>query len=155
MNPLAQLRDIQGLDRISRWPLALGWWILFALILVLLTSTIAFYFIRRKYKARWQYQLLQRLEQMESRLNPEQSQTLATELAQLLRRVAVHRYSRSECAQLYGKEWLAWMTQKDPQQFDWSQSANVLTQAPFQPQGTVIDQESLQKTIRAAKAWVR
>jgi hypothetical protein len=35
-DPLAQLRDVHLPDSISMWPLAMGWWILLALIILLL-----------------------------------------------------------------------------------------------------------------------
>ncbi|MBA2727152.1 MAG: DUF4381 domain-containing protein, partial [Parachlamydiaceae bacterium] len=43
MNPLLeQLHDIEGLDPISFWPLALGWWILIA-VLILLSLAIVWF----------------------------------------------------------------------------------------------------------------
>ncbi len=155
MNPLAQLKDIQGLDHISVWPLAIGWWILGALILLGVVVTGAFYLALRKYRLRWEYRMLRRLEEMEATYSPDQAQELATELERLMRHVAIRRYSRDECAQLHGKEWLDWMTLKDPKKYDWNGSLSVLVEAPFQPPGASVDRESFKKTIQAAKGWVK
>ena len=53
MNPdmATRLRDIQGLDEISWWPLATGWWLLALLAIVLLFALVLVVRNLRRYPA--------------------------------------------------------------------------------------------------------
>jgi hypothetical protein len=155
MNPLANLKDIQGLDHISIWPLAMGWLILLAASLVGIVSVFVIHTARRRQKRRWEYAQLKRLEEMESESDPQVVQAMATELERLMRRIAIHRFSREECAHMNGAEWLDWMSSKDPKQFDWRKTSRLLIEAPFQPPGALIDADFFRKTIQAAKGWIK
>jgi hypothetical protein len=155
MNSPLPLRDIQGLDAISFWPLAPGWWILIGLLLAAFVVTILVRIRRQRQIRRWQYQVRLELEQMEKNLTPENSQATAILLSELVRRLAIHNYSRRACAGLLGDDWLAWLSQKDPAQFNWSRSARSLIEAPFSPVGKKFDVQPIKNTIHAMRGWVR
>src|SRR5690554_7495111 len=48
MDPLAQLNDIVELDHVSAWPLAWGWWLLLALLLLTLITCALWYIQTRR-----------------------------------------------------------------------------------------------------------
>jgi hypothetical protein len=149
------LQDIQGLDPISWFPLAIGWWLLFAVILTLLLITILSYFWQKRKKSKWEFRLLKKLELIENTLSQSEAQIAAREVEELMRRLAIHRYSRKECANLHGDAWLEWLTEKDMAKVNWLQFSNILIDAPFQPPGAALNLETLKKTIKAAKGWVK
>jgi NhaP-type Na+/H+ or K+/H+ antiporter len=155
MNPLLKLRDIQGIDPISFWPLAMGWWILIAVFAGTLISLTTILTIRRRRNRRWQYQVLNELSTLSSKITATNSQSIAIQFSGIMRRVAMHRFSRNACAGLEGEAWLKWLTENDRSQFSWVQNSSFLVLAPFAPNGTQFDVSSIQKTIRAAKAWVK
>lgn len=155
MKTIPGLQDIQGLDAISFWPLAIGWWVVFGLIAVVTTVAVVFHFRRQARLLNWRNQLLRRLEFLEKNLNPENAKATAVEVSTLLRRLAIRRYSRIECASLEGKKWLNWLSEKDSAKFNWSLASLCLIEAPFSPDGAVIDSQALRTTIHAAKEWVK
>jgi hypothetical protein len=154
MNSHLGLRDIQGLDPISGWPLALGWWIVIGGVLALVALAVGIALWRQRRKRRWEFQLRTKLDQMAKGLDQETAQPVATELAEMVRRLALYRFSRKECAHLQGIAWLQWLSHKDPAKYDWMQSSSVLIEAPYRPPGLALDVAILRKTISAAKGWV-
>jgi hypothetical protein len=155
MNSPLPLRDIQGLDSISFWPLAPGWWILIGLSIGAIAVLIFLRVRRQRELRRWQYQTKRALEELENNLTPETSQSVAIELSDLARRLAINNFSRNACAGLVGNEWLAWLSQNDPAQFNWSKSARSLIEAPFSPVGRKFDTLPIKNTIHALKGWVK
>jgi hypothetical protein len=154
MKPKLNLVDIAGLDKLSFWPLAIGWWIVIAVFFILI-ATVSFIYIRRKLRMNTpRYRMLQELIELEKNLTPATSQRAATELSSLIRRLALHFHPRSECASLKGEDWIAWLNKNDSKKFDWSGLSEVLLVAPFQETGSVVDVHLVQKAICAAKGWV-
>jgi hypothetical protein len=155
MNPGLGLRDIRGLDPISWWPLAIGWWMVISIVFMIVLTVVIFKIIQSKKHRRWEYRILRQLDRLEKNITQDNSQTTAVELADILRRLALHRYSRKECANLQGHQWLKWLSEKDPAHYDWAQSSTALIEAPFRQPGFVVDINCLKGTIRAMKGWVK
>jgi hypothetical protein len=155
MNSPLPLRDIQGLDPISFWPLAVGWWIVIGIVVSGIIFAIFLNRQRKRKIRRWQYQTRVELEKLEENLTPETSQATAIQLSELARRLAIHNFSRRDCAGLVGNEWLAWLSQKDPVHFNWSKSARSLIEAPFSPAGRQFEIQPIKSTIHALKGWVK
>jgi len=149
---LAQLDDITGLDYISWWPLAPGWWALLALMLI---AAAAYYWRRRAYWRSWKGDARRSLDALEEELPKGNAQQIAATLSTLLRRIAMRSFSRAECAGLEGKAWLRWLTLKDPKRFDWAAHGVQLVDAAYAPPGRDYSKPNLQRMIRAAKRWVR
>lgn len=110
-DPLAQLRDIRLPEPIGWWPIAPGWWLLIALVLVV---TIAFIFKQLKNKRENRYRLIAKneLQVFNRRYSNDQDATaLLTDTQKLLRRVALHRYpqERRKFAALSGRQWLGFL----------------------------------------------
>lgn len=127
MNPdLSQLHDIHLPASVSWWPLALGWWLLLALLVVMLLVGFGFY--RRYQRQRWRREALALLRQLQQQsLTPK---ALVVEYSQLLRRVAISRFPRTEVAALTGEQWLVFLDQqmKVP---GFQQQGRMLITAPY------------------------
>ena len=149
---LAQLYDIRGLGHISWWPLAPGWWGLFALM-SLIAAVI--YWRRRAYWRSWKGDARRALDRLDARLTDKNVQETAASLSTLLRRIAMQRHSRQECAGLWGEGWLRWLSQKDPSGFDWVAGAGLMVDAPYAPPGRDIPRQTLKSLIAATKKWVK
>lgn len=152
MKPDLGLNDIQGLDPISWWPLAPGWW---AVLAVFLCAGLVLAWISYRRQRSWQREIRACLDSLAKNLSAETAQVTAVELSSLIRRLAIQRFSREECAALRGEAWLNWLSEKDPRKFDWRASAHDWIEAPFRPVGTSFDPQTLRQSIEAAKAWVK
>ena len=153
-NLLAQLDDIKGLDPISWWPLAPGWWALLALAVLALLVAAAMYWRRRAYWRSWRGDAAKALGALYTRLTDANSGEIAGALSILLRRVAMRRFSRPECAGLQGVRWLRWLTANDVAGFDWAAHGTLLIEAPYAPPGRYFSRKSVERLIAAAKRWV-
>jgi cbb3-type cytochrome oxidase subunit 3 len=100
------LRDIHLPEAISWWPPALGWWLLAILIPLLLALMFWLYKrITRKTAIKAAKKLLLHIKQDSERDNSEKLKALST----LLRRVAISKVGRNECAGLTGEQWLEYL----------------------------------------------
>lgn len=127
MSPdLSQLHDIHLPTSVSWWPLAVGWWLLLGLLVML--ALLGYLFYRRRRQQRWRREALVMLQQLQQQpLTPKE---LVVELSQLLRRVAITRFPREEVAALTGERWLAFLDQqmKIP---GFQQQGRALITAPY------------------------
>lgn len=159
------LRDIHGLDPVSWWPLAPGWWLsalgtlLLLWLLVRLLRRVAGR--RRPERApsprrpRWQRAAAGQLHDLRRTVRRGDPKQAATLLSELLRRVAIARCGRAACAGLQGAAWLEWLSQHDPEGHDWRQHGDLLLRAPYAPPGSHDDRLALLHMIDAALAWTR
>jgi len=100
------LRDIHLPEAISWWPPALGWWLLAILIPLLLTLIFWLYKrITRKTAIKAAKKLLLQIKEDTERDSSEK----LTALSALLRRVAISKVGRNECAGLTGQQWLEFL----------------------------------------------
>ncbi|MCB1873874.1 MAG: DUF4381 domain-containing protein [Gammaproteobacteria bacterium] len=145
------LRDIHGLDPISWWPLAPGWWIA-ALVMVLTTFGLILllrHFIRYP-PGSWRWEArsaLRNLWRQRSQLSQKES---AARLSELLRRIAIARFGREKTASISGMAWLAWLEQSDPNGFDWTGRGGILLQLPYAPDDRQAKPGELDELINAA-----
>lgn len=154
-DPLAQLKDIEGLDLISWWPPAIGWWIVIAVILLLIFGFSIRTIRKHAFQRSWRNSVLKQLTSMEYGLDESTGQKTATDLSELIRRIAINQYGRNQCAGLYGKQWLAWLKQHDPKYFDWEQQGQLLLDAPYAPEGKQFSPAQVKVLIEATKEWVK
>ncbi len=154
-DPLTQLHDIEGLDPIHWWPLAPGWWAIMIFILFILIGIFTLYWRRRIYKKSWQHTVLKKLSELKKNLEVKNAQATLIELSEIMRRIAMHRYSRVECAGLEGKRWLTWLAEHDPSQFDWQAKGKCLVDAPYGPSNMFIPLEDVLDIINAIERWVK
>ena len=107
-SPLDQLADIHLPDGVSWWPLAPGWWILLALIVI---AAIGF-FIWRHRKAQNAYRTVAQHQLAGIYADYLQTQNAAAylqALSLLLRRTALTAYPQTFNASIKGNDWLQWL----------------------------------------------
>ena len=98
MASLDNLRDIVEPPPVSWWPLAPGWWILSA-GLVLTAIFVALRVMRM-----WRASAYRR-----AALRELQATTRVAEIAEILKRVALAAYPRADVAPLSGVAWVEWL----------------------------------------------
>jgi hypothetical protein len=152
---LGQLREIEGLDHISWWPLAVGWWAVIALIVLLIVAFIVRKVRKERYSKNWYKDTYKQLSSLQQNLSKDNSQETATILSEIIRRIAIYKYSRNECAGIYGKEWLIWLKSHDPKNFDWETEGQLLIDAPYAPPNASFTPDKIEKLITAIKEWIK
>lgn len=152
---LEELHDIEGLDLISRWPLAPGWWVLMISGIILSAGLGWFIASRIAFKRSWKSDTLRKLSILEEKLSETTGREVIITLSEYLRRIALRRFSRKECASLTGETWLAWLTQNDPKEFDWKGKGTLLTDIPYARSCPSLSPDQIKELIKAVKEWVR
>ncbi len=154
-NSYSQLRDIRGLDPISSWPPAPGWWLLVFGALLTLALILWYLRLRRDYPlGRWQRDAKRRLVRLKRRIPTHTPHESAAELSELLRRIAIARCGRAHCAGLTGEAWLTWLENNDPNGFHWREEGRLLLELPYAPPDRPTDQSRLIRLTEAAIRWV-
>lgn len=128
------LRDIHLPEAISWWPPAPGWWLL--LVLIMVVGLLMWWYRRRKSQARVRVAALAEWRALLDAFQQEQNeQHLVQGLSQLLRRVLLSYYPRTELASLKGEAWLAYLdahfTTRQDRPFSRG-AGKVLMDAPYQ-----------------------
>ncbi len=152
---LNELRDIQGIDPISWWPPAPGWWLLAVVIIVLWRWSLT----RWRSRDGWRQDAHVKLKALGKRLNREgvnntDRRAVLGELSVVLRRAAIARFGRRECAGLSGNQWLAFLDKYDPKGFDWRNRGTLMVELPYAPEGLLIEPIEVRELILAARVWV-
>jgi len=156
---LEQLNDIEGLDPIQIWPLAIGWWIIIGVGVVLLSSLVWYLIKRLRFRRSWKYDTLKKLNQLfkilsDPSITDSGIQNEIVLFSEYLRRIALRRFSRNTCAGLTGHAWLEWLSKHDSKNFDWVNHGKLLIHAPYAPFNPGLTAEQLKILIQAAKEWV-
>ncbi len=156
MNPLLeQLHDIESIDAVSWWPLAIGWWILIGVSVLFVTSLAIYAAYRIAFKRSWKRDTFDKLDSLERNLSENTARQALISLSEYIRRIAIRRYSRKECAGLSGEAWLKWLSAHDPSEFDWENKGAVLIDIPYAPLNATFSTDNLQELIKAIRCWVR
>ncbi len=152
---LQRLRDIDGLDEVSWWPPSLGVSLIIILAFLLLIISVILYLKKRAWNLSWKGEIFRRLDQMQYNVEQNNARDFAIELSEILRRIAMHKYSREDCASLIGNKWLVWLQKHDPAGFNWPKYGVILTKDVFASRDKNFDISSLVKLILATKNWVK
>ena len=150
------LRDIHGLDTVPWWPLAPGWWLLAGVLMLVGVATMLWYagWSRRDPLAGWRRDARRKLRALRRRTRKGDLKEIAGTLSELLRRIAILRCSRQDCAGLSGDDWLEWLAKNDPNAFKWQEHGRLLLAAPYAPPGFGVERRELIRLIDAALNWV-
>ena len=140
---LSQLKDIHLPETPSAWPLAIGWWMLIALLILMLVGLC--YFIRRHLRIRKQKKMLfTEFSMLEEKLQQSPTKTVISETNILLRRMALLFYPNTKVASLTSSDWLEFLDKSGETQ-EFSQGAGrILIDAPYRS-------EDIEKEFKADK----
>lgn len=139
---LQQLKDIHLPEPISWYPLAIGWWIVIAVILLGVLIALWWFIAKRQTLKK---HVLAELQQLSDK-NPV---AFSSDLSALLRRVAIYHQGQSVQA-LSGQAWADFLSAGQhgmPQNI-----ANALANAPYH--GTLPDDVTLSALRQAAETWI-
>ncbi len=155
MSPLIEeLHDIEGIDPIGFWPLSMVSWLCIFLG-ILFIGTLSWGIWRQlRYLRSWKRETFKNLDKLRENLSPTNAKETVVQLSQYLRRIAVHRFPRKECAGLVGNAWLEWLCAHDPNQFDWKEKGRVLIEVPYTPGSADLPLDEIQELIKASRCWV-
>lgn len=158
MNPLEdlikQLHDIEGIDPAPWWPLAPGWWFLILGLVIFVVCALWYIISKLLFYWSWKSDSLRKLTTLEKNLSTNTARTTVILLSEYLRRIAIQRFSRQECAGLTGENWLKWLTIHDPKKFDWETKGGPLIEIPYSPLHHNLPAPQIRELIQAAKQWV-
>ncbi len=106
-DPLAELRALALPETIGVWPMAIGWWVLLGIIIMLLLICV-YYVPKYALGRRWKKQAKLELHKLRSlqKEGIEHNEQLLAASSKLFRRVALHIDSRGDVAALSGQAWL-------------------------------------------------
>lgn len=148
-DPLQGLRGLHLPPPVSAWPPAPGWWILVALVFVLLLS--AAWLWRRRRRLAYRRMALHQLKHLRSAANEGRaSATILAELSILLRRAAISRYGRQQVAALHGEDWLAFLDRTGRTEA-FTQQGRALLDAPYRRQTS----QDAGPLLDLAQNWLR
>jgi len=137
------LRDIHLPDPISFfWPLAPGWWLLLAFLLVLILVSI--WILRLRKRNAPKRVALRNLKKLEKLDNPKKQ---LQEISTLLRRFYITKYPRNEVASLTGEAWLEFLDNQLGKQLFTAGEGRCLIEAPYRA-NTDIDVKALLELCR-------
>ena len=147
---LAQLRDIHLPPSISWWPMAPGWYLVLLIALVLILY-LACYLHKKNRHAKPKKQALALLEIYKQDYERDKNtQVTSARISELLRRVALVYFPRSQVASIYGEDWIGFL-KNTSEGIEFQQLKVLLLELPFKPSEEV----NLQPLIKAAESWIK
>ena len=149
MNPLDQLRDIHLPDSVQWWPLAIGWWLLAALMLMLVLLFV-WRFNRGKKQRRMVNLSMQSLDALEADTELDEEEWLRA-LSALLRRVVINLHGRKATAGLVGKQWLEYLDRYGKNNSFSEGEGRLLATQPYQAAANY-DRKELSALVRN---WIK
>ncbi len=152
---LANLRDIQGLDTPPWWYMDISWGLWLLLSLGVLGISVWRYYQKQQLKNDWQSNAEQQLQQLQRNLPRLSDKETVSQLSELLRRIAMARFGREECAGLWGDKWLEWLTRHDPHRFDWNKQGQILLNVPYQERDGTMQRKHFLLLLNAVRAWIK
>ncbi len=138
------LRDIHLPDSILWWPPASGWWIL--LVLIIVTVCTYFLFIRQRRNKRLSaiYIAKQELNRIENEYKINQDKSiLVKQVSELIRRISISLFNRSESASLTGQNWMLFLDQLNGDDSFSKGIGRILIEAPYQAKPDYNEKEFL------------
>ena len=153
-NPLlAQLRPNHLPEPIGVWPLAIGWWILAAVALVLLIFTLRYLYKRWRTNRYRSVALVKARHLVDDYATHQSVNRLAQECNTLLRRVALQAFARHQVAGLSGSRWSEFLAEsaKMPEFIGHSAFSNQRYNPAAQHSG----QECGQDIYELTRRWIK
>ena len=147
---LQQLKDIHLPSAIHFWPIAPGWIACYLILSALALYAIYYFHQRNQYR----YVLKVALQQLKALRNLQHHNpdnvSVAAEISILMRRTALHYFSRKKIAGLSGDAWLAFLNKTGHTEQFSGVNGQLLLAAPYQ-KNSDIDTEPL---FNLAEQWL-
>ena len=125
------IRDLHLPEAIAWWPLAPGWWVVIALI-VLGVSLLFRHFLRIRARGAARRHALRRLNELTADFEQHHDAVaFSSHLSELLRRTMLAYAPRHDVAGLTGDEWLAWLDRDLDQPRFQSEVGRKLLELPY------------------------
>lgn len=121
---LPELRDIHLPDGVSPFPVAYGWWLILAGIILGVLAVQFILYLRRYSKSRYALKLLRNI----STLNAVYA---AQQMSEILRRICVFKYK--DAAILAGQDWIDFLNKHSKEKIQ-GPLAELLVNAPYIPE---------------------
>jgi hypothetical protein len=153
---LSQVKDIKNIHEVSAWPPAAGWWLIIFLFCAAFFVILKKYLKVIKYKKSWKYKLELELDKIAKDSKKENIKLNLSKINNILKRVSMQIYGRKESASLTGKKWLIWLSNRDPENFNWLKKADILIEYPYMPEDKInlkLDQVAI--IAKAVKPWLK
>lgn len=148
--PLAQLKDIHLPAPVGWWPPAPGWYFVLALI-VFFISFISYRAYKHYGYALAKKQALILLDRYQEHYERDHNVPLTSaHISELLRRVALVYFPRTQVASLHGEAWLQFLNQTS-KGIDFNSVRTLLLDAPFKKGNT----QDLGPLFSKAKLWIK
>jgi hypothetical protein len=147
---LSNLKDIHLPPPIGFWPPAYGWFIITALILMLVVVALKRYMLYRK-KRHLKQEALSRIEaiRQQSLQNSNMAES-AADISILLKQIALMRYPRVDVAAITQEQWLLFLN-THPGDVDFTPVKSLLLEAPYQAEAT----GDINTLIKLATHWIK
>lgn len=150
---LEKLNDIAVPEPVSYMPQTWGW----LLLAFILLGLIAWALLRRhqRYVAnRYRREALAELARAEATLGTAGSRAEAiADIAELVKRVALHAWPRSDTAALTGKAWIAFLAQHEGGAFTQEPASQFLDDLEYQARASV-DESDARQFAQVARRWI-
>lgn len=154
-NPLANqtlpLEDIIVPNSVALWPLALGWWLLLAIIIACFISA---FFAYKNYQKKWHYrkEALHLLKEYQSSLQGALTdKEIVSRYIECLKRTAISAYPSHGVQALYGKEWIAFLNQQTPSPLFTGEVATFICESQYKETMNINQQD----VYFAVEAWIK
>ncbi len=147
------LRDIHLPDPVSWWPLAPGWWLLLALLVLAIAAFYLFRFYQKKQAIK--KQVLIEFERLCQRHDKDKNSiALIQSLSTLLRRACISFYPRSEVASLTGSAWLDFLESTGSKETFNTEQGKLIASAPYLAENTLLNFD-IKNLITICHDWLK
>jgi len=107
-NPLSELKDVHLPEAVSVWPLAIGWYIVIGVIILIIAGLI-WWQIRQRKKQQQINEIEQLLSAIETKSSFTNDDEIIGECSILLKRVAILKFPEQQPQLLFGSKWLQFL----------------------------------------------
>jgi len=151
-NLLDQLKDIYLPERVSQWwPLAYGWWIVLAAI-VLATFVFLVILHFRKKKKQYVESVISDFRNEVSNTYQQKPKEVLQQISVYLKRVAIQKFPNEDIKTLHSDAWLEFLDSKLKQSNFVNTKANMLGNS-YKP--VELSKQELDEIMCVAEKWIR
>ena len=154
---IAGLKEIALPDPVSYMPQTIGWYILFAVVLIL-AVWLGYRGYRRWMVNRYRTFALRRLDDIEQQLRqPDTRMNALTAIPVLIKQTALRCYRRAEIAQVSGKEWLAFLDKSYGGKEFKEGAGRLLPDLSYQSSANLegVEDSKVGELLSLIKIWIR